>query len=256
MLVAFDVGNTNINIGVFDETGKPAKQWRIKTDINKTYDEFGVLVLQLFEYNNISIKDIEGIIVSSVVPDLMFNLEAGIRKYLGLEPIIVTSDLDLGITINYDKPAALGSDRICNAVAAYTIYGGPVIIVDIGTAGTICGVSSKGEFLGGAILPGPRSLIDAMYLKTSRLPKINLEKPSKVIGTNTIDGMQAGIIFGYAGAINEIVKRVKREMGEDNITVIGTGGLVQLIMDEVECINEIYDYLTLEGLRIIFERNR
>lgn len=256
MIVVFDVGNTNINIGVFGVDNKIVKQWRIKTDYNKTYDEYGVLLHQLFDYNKVSLKSIEGIIVSSVVSEVMFNLEAGIRKYLGLEPTIVSSKLELGIKIAYDNPAALGSDRICNAVGAYSIYGGPVIIVDIGTAATVCAVNSKGEFLGGAILPGPKSLVEAMYLNTSRLPKICLSKPTKAIGTNTIDGMISGLIFGYAGAIDEVVRRVKLEVNEDNVTVIGTGGLMALIIDEVECVNEIHDNLTLEGLKIIFEKNR
>lgn len=256
MIVTFDVGNTNINIGVFGFDAKIVKQWRIKTDNNKTFDDYGVLLYHLFEYNNVSLKSIEGIIVSSVVPEVMFNLEAGIRKYLGLEPIIVSNDLILGIKINYDNPETLGSDRICNAVGAYNIYGGPVIIVDVGTAVTVCAVNSQAEFLGGAILPGPKSIIEAMHMKTASLPKISLRKPSKAIATNTVDGMLAGLVYGNAGAIDGVVKRVKREMNEENITVIGTGGLMSFIIDEVECINEIYDNLTLEGLRIIFEMNK
>lgn len=256
MIVAFDVGNTNINIGVFGTDKKILKQWRIKTDHKKTYDEYGILLHQLFDYHNVSLKAIEGIIVSSVVPDIMFDLDTGIRKYLGLEPVVISTELDLGIKINYDNPALLGSDRICNIVGAYNLYGGPIIIVDMGTATTICAVNSQGEFLGGAILPGPRSLAEAMYVKSARLPKIGLSKPTKVIGTNTVDGMRAGLMYGYVGAIDGVVQRVKREMKEDNVTVIGTGGLMSLFIDEVECINEIYDYLTLEGLRIIFERNR
>lgn len=256
MIVAFEVGNTNISVGVYNKESKAWKQWRIKTDVDKTFDEYGILFMQLFEHHRISLKEVEGIILSSVVPEIMFNLETGIRKYLKLEPIIVTSDLDLGINIKYDNPRQLGVDRICNAVAAYSMYGGPVIIVDMGTATTICAVNKDGDFLGGSILPGIRSMIDALTIKAPKLPKILIDKPLKAIGTNTADGINGGIVYGYASMIDGLIRRFKKEMKEDNITVIGTGGLIQTISDEVGSINEIYDNLSLEGLRILFERNK
>lgn len=256
MIIAFDVGNTNVTLGAYDNQTKKWTKWRIQTDVNKTYDEIGVLLLSLFRSSNIDINNIDGVIVSSVASDGMFNLEKSIRKYLKLEPIIVSSDLDLGISIRYDNPKQLGTDRICNAVGAYHLYGGPVIVVDMGSATTVCAINEDGEFLGGVILPGLKSMIDALVLKAPKLPRISLEKPSGIIATNTVDGINAGVVYGYAAMIDGIINEIQKEMNVDSVTVVGTGGLIQIIEDEFDSVNEIYEELTLEGLRIIYERNK
>lgn len=255
MILVIDVGNTNITLGVYDEK-KLLVHWRMGTDREKTSDEFGLFFVNLFNHEKLDISKVEAVIVASVVPPIMYSLEHAIRKYFKLDPIIVGPGVKTGINIKYENPKEVGADRIVNAVAALEIYGGPVIIVDFGTATTFCAITSKGEYLGGVICPGIKISAEALFQRAAKLPRIELAKPESVIGRNTVVSMQSGIVFGYLGQVDYIVKRMKKEMHEDNIKVIATGGLARLISSESETIDEINGLLTLEGLRIIFEKNK
>jgi len=255
MILVMDVGNTNIVLGVY-EGKKLLYHWRLGTDKNKTSDEFGMFIKSLFDYEKLDIGKVESVILASVVPPIMYSIEHAIRKYFKLEPIIIGPGIKTGINIKTENPKELGADRIVNAVAAYEIYGSAVIIVDFGTATTFCVVSSKGEYLGGVICPGIKISAEALYEKAAKLPRIDLTKPENVIGRNTVQGMQSGIVYGYVGQVDYIVKRIKKEMREEKVKVIATGGLARLIASESETIDEINSLLTLEGLRIIYERNR
>jgi type III pantothenate kinase len=255
MIFVMDVGNTNIVLGVF-EGKKLLSHWRMGTDKNKTSDEFGMFILNLFYYKNIDINKIEAVVISSVVPPIMYTIEHTIRKYFKLEPMIVGPGIKTGINIKTENPREVGADRIVNAVAAYENYKCPLIIVDFGTATTFCAVSSKGEYLGGAICPGMVISAEALYQKAAKLPRIDLTKPDNVIGKNTVFSMQSGLVYGYVGQVDYIVKRMKKEIGEEKIRVIATGGLARLIAGESREIDEVETFLSLEGLRIIHEKNR
>lgn len=255
MIVVVDVGNTNIVFGVYDGK-KLLNHWRMSTDRDKTSDEFGMFLMNIFAYDKIDISDIEAVVIASVVPPIMYSLEHAIRKYLKLEPIVVGPGIKTGINIKYENPREVGADRIVNAVAALEIYKPPFIIVDFGTATTFCAVSSNGEYLGGVICPGIKISAEALFQKAAKLPRIDLAKPDTVIGRNTVSSMQSGIVYGYVGSVDYIVKRIKKEMKEDNIKVIATGGLARLIASESETIDEINGLLALEGLRIIYEKNK
>ena len=226
------------------------------TDKEKTSDEFGMFIVSLFKHEGLDPGAIEAIIIASVVPPIMYSLEHAIRKYFNKEPIVVGPGIKTGINIKYENPREVGADRIVNAVAAYELYGGPLVIVDFGTATTFCAISSKGEYLGGIICPGIKISADALFQKAAKLPRIDLAKPEYVIGRNTVVSMQAGIIYGYVGQVDYLVRRMKREMKESNIKVIATGGLARMIASESETIDEINGLLTLEGLRLIYERNK
>lgn len=255
MIFVLDVGNTNITLGVY-EGKKLINYWRINTDRGKSSDEFGMFILDLFRYENIKITDIKAIVIASVVPPIMYSLEHALRKYFKIEPIIVGPGVKTGINIKYDNPKEVGSDRIVNAVAACNLYGSPVIIVDFGTATTFCAISSKNEYLGGVICPGIRISAEALYQKTAKLPRIEIAKPDNVIGKDVVTSMQSGMVYGYIGKVDYVVKRIKKEMDEDNIKVIATGGLARLIASESETIQKINGLITLEGLRIIYEMNK
>lgn len=255
MIVVMDVGNTNIVLGIYSG-GKLLMHWRMGTDREKTSDEFGMFFVNLFRHEGFDPKAVEAVIIASVVPPIMYSIEHAVRKYFKVEPIVVGPGIKTGINIKYENPREVGADRIVNAVAAYEIYGGPLIIVDFGTATTFCAVSSKGEYLGGVICPGIKISAEALFQRAAKLPRIELMKPETVIGRNTVVSMQSGIVFGYVGQVDFIVRRMKKEMKEENIRVVATGGLARMISSESETIDEINGLLTLEGLRIIYERNK
>jgi type III pantothenate kinase len=254
MILVVDVGNTNIVLGIF-EGKKLIKSWRISTNKDKTVDEYGIQIRVLFHFSNIKHENIEAVVISSVVPPVMPVLETMTIKYFGMKPLIVGPGVKTAMTIKYDNPKEVGADRIVNAIAAYEMYGGPLIVVDFGTATTFDAISKEGEYLGGAIAPGIGISTEALYTRAAKLPRIELVKPKAVIGKNTVTSMQSGIIFGFAGQTEGIITRMKKEIG-GKVYVIATGGLAELISKESGSIDKINPNLTLEGLRIIYERNK
>jgi type III pantothenate kinase len=255
MILVFDVGNTNIVLGAYKED-KLMDFWRVSTDTQKTADEYGIIIKHMFVHQGYNIDDVEAVIISSVVPPIMYTLEHMARKYFKREPLVIGPGIKTGMNIKYDNPKEVGADRIVNAVAGYELYGGPLIIVDFGTATTYCAISKSGEYLGGAISPGIRISMDALYQRTAKLPRVELVKPDSVICKNTISSIQSGVIYGYVGQVDYIVRRMKKELGAENAKVIATGGLSKLIATESETIDVVNGLLTLEGLRIIYERNK
>jgi len=258
VIFVLDAGNTNIVLGIFKEN-ELIVECRIGTDSKRTADEYGIQVLELFNHNKIDLKEIEGVIISSVVPNIMYSIEHMIRKYFKVNPIVVGPGVKTGINIKYDNPKSVGADRIVNAVAAHDIYKKPLIIIDFGTATTYCAVTKKGDYLGGAICPGIKISADALFEKAAKLPRIELIKPSHIICKNTVSSMQSGIVYGYIGQVDYIVTKMKEEMksfGEEDPYVIATGGLAGLIFQESATIDEVNPFLTLEGLRIIYEKNK
>lgn len=258
MLLVVDVGNTNIVLGVY-EGKKLLVDWRLSTGVPRTADEYGITIINLFEKTDIDFKTVESVIISSVVPTVMYSLEHAIRKYFKVEPLIVGPGVKNGINIKYDNPKEVGADRIVNAVAAHEIYKCSLIIIDFGTATKFCAVGKNGDYYGGAICPGIKTSIDALFEKAAKLPRIELIKPPTVICKNTIQNMQSGIIYGNVGQVDYIVDKMKKEMidfGEDEPFVVATGGMAYLIASESKKINKVNPYLTLEGLRIIYEKNR
>lgn len=254
MLLVFDIGNTNTVLGVYDGDNL-VRDWRINTDLNKTSDEYGVLIKSLFDASNISLSVVDAIIVSSVVPAVMHSLENFCRKYCNISPMVVGPGIKTGLNIKYEDPKMVGADRIVNAVAAISKYNCPVIIIDFGTATTYCAVSKKGEYIGGAISPGMKISSEALFQKASKLPRVELVTPETVICKDTVSAMQAGIIYGYAGQVEKIVGLMKKELKDEGTLVIATGGLANMISQETNAIDVIDPNLTLEGLRIIYEKN-
>lgn len=254
MLLAVDVGNTNIVLGVFE--GKSLKvSWRISTNRQQTGDEYGIIIKNLFMQTGIDDCLLDGIIVSSVVPPLMFALEDMSKRYFRLAPLVVGPGIKTGLNLLVDNPKEVGADRIVNAVAGYELYGGPLIIVDFGTATTFDAISARGDYLGGAIAPGIGISTEALFQRAAKLPRVELTRPKKVIGRDTVSSMQSGIIFGFAGQVDGIVRRMMHEFTEKP-QVIATGGMAALIGNESETLEIINPLLTLEGLRMIFSRNK
>ncbi|MDD4146301.1 MAG: type III pantothenate kinase [Clostridia bacterium] len=254
MLLVIDVGNTHTVLGIYQDEHL-LKHWRISTKLNRTVDEYGVFLRNLFLHNDLDYHEIKDIVVSSVVPPLILTLEGIARRYFELEPLIIGPGVKTGMPLLYDNPREIGADRIVNAVAGYELYGGPLLIVDFGTATTFCVISKKGEYLGGAITVGLDVAMEALFQKTAKLPRIELKKPFKVIGRNTEASMQSGLYYGFVGQVEGIVRRIKEEMGEDLFVVV-TGGMSKFIVSESAIIDKVDPFLTLEGLKIIYKRNR
>lgn len=255
MILVVDIGNTNIVLGVY-RGRELLHHFRLSTARQSTVDEYGVLIHNLFHMSDISFKDVEGVIISSVVPPLVQVIVEMCVKYIGKDPLLVGPGIKTGLNLRYENPREVGADRIVNAVAAIEQYKCPLVVVDFGTATTFDCIDAGANYLGGAIVPGLGISTEALYQRASKLPRIELEKPKKVIGRNTVHAMQAGIIFGYAGQVEGIVRRIKQEMNAPVLKVIATGGLAPLIAGETDCIDEVNPMLTLEGLRIIYYRNK
>lgn len=254
MLLAIDVGNSNIVLGLYD--GDRLKgDWRLATDKQKTADEYGALFSMLLQSNDLAIKRVKTIIISSVVPPMNQTIELAITKYVGKKPAFVGPGIKTGINIRLDNPRELGADRLVNAVAVLHLYGGPAIIVDYGTATTYCSLAKSGDYFGGAIGPGLNISAEALFAKTAQLASIKIRKPDMVIGKNTIQALESGIYYGFIGQTRELINRIKKEMGT-NPKVVATGGLATLISEELTDIDLVNPHLTLEGLRIIGELNR
>src|SRR5574337_213093 len=253
MLLALDVGNTNMVVGVF-ENKELRVHWRISTRRDGTSDEYGMLISNLLHLAGLEPGQISALIIASVVPPLQSSLEEMAHRYFRIAPLVVGLGTKTGMSILYDSPREVGADRIVNAVAAFEAYGGPAIVIDFGTATTCDAVSAKGEYIGGVIAPGIGIAAEALFARTAKLPRIDIAKPTSVVGKTTVTSMQSGLFFGYLGLVEGIVTRMREEMG-GNPVIIGTGGLAQLILAESPSIKHVDPLLTLTGLRIIYERN-
>jgi len=254
MLLCVDIGNTNIKLGLYAGDQLVTK-WRIFTDESKLADEYGVLLLSLFETENINKDEIDGCAISSVVPELTIAFKELVMRHLGLEPVIVGDVKHPVIHINADNPKEVGSDLISNAVGAVALYGAPCIVIGFGTATTFSAISVKGEFEGVAIAPGIITAAASLFEAGAMLPAVDIHKPDKVIGKNTIQSLQSGLIYGFAGLVEGLVARIKQELGGE-AKVVATGGLANMIADEVTCIDAVEPELTLLGVRIIYEKNK
>jgi len=258
MLLAVDVGNTNTVLGLYRLDGQEpelAAHWRITTHRAQTVDEYGVFFVNLFELNGLAPSQVKHIIISSVVPPIDSTLRQVCEEYFHIQPLFVEPGIKTGMPVLQDNPADLGADRLVNAIAAFDRYGGPCIVVDFGTATTFDVISAKGEYLGGAISPGLGISADALFSRAARLGRIDIKRPAKVIGTNTVTHLQSGLYYGYIGLVDGILERMIAELGQP-AKVIATGGLARQISADSRFIAEIDDMLTLDGLRILFERNR
>jgi type III pantothenate kinase len=262
MLLAIDVGNTNTVLGLYRLEGeKPelAAHWRVTTHRTQTADEYGVLFVNLFEMNGMAPSQVSHIIISSVVPPVEGTLREVCENYFHTQPLFVEPGIKTGMPILQETPADLGADRLVNAVAAFERYGGPCVVVDFGTATTFDVISAKGEYLGGAIAPGLGLSAEALFSRAARLTRVDIKRPAKVIGTNTVTHLQSGLYFGYIGLVDGILERIIAELGAElgaPARVIATGGLARQIAEDSRFIAEIDDMLTLDGLLILFERNR
>ncbi len=253
MLLAIDVGNTNIMLGAY-RSEKLERCWRISTNRNQTEDEYGVIIRNLFQQSGLQAECIHGMIISSVVPSLRFPLVKMAEKYFKVSPLIVGPGIKTGLNILYDNPREIGADRVVNAVAGIDLYGGPLIIVDFGTATTFCAISENGDYLGGSIAPGVAISTEALFEKAAKLPRVEIVKPNRIIGKDTITSIQIGIYYGFVGQVDGIVRRMIKEFAEKPF-VVATGGLASLIIKESETIDEVNPFLTLAGLRVIYNKN-
>lgn len=254
MIICMDVGNTNIKYAIFDKD-KLILSFRVATEHKKTSDEYGGQLLSILANNKIGACDIKGGIISSVVPQLDYTLERMCQTYLKIKPLMLAPGLKTGLNLRVDNAKEVGADRVVNNVAAVKKYGAPLIIVDFGTATTFNVIDVKGEFIGGVIAPGIKGSLDSLVNGTAKLPRVEIERPATVIGKNTITNMQSGIVFGFAGLVEYIVKKIKREMKCENVSTVATGGFSEVIAKEVSCIDYVDKLLTLEGLKYLYDLN-
>lgn len=255
MLLTVDVGNTNITLGLFDGD-KVFATFRINTQMLRTSDEYGSQIAEMIARKGIDTKNIKDVIISSVVPKVMYSLKSGIIKYFGIDPMIVGIGTKTGIKINRTDPREVGSDRIVDAVAAYELYGGPCIVVDFGTATTYDLIGEKGTFEAGVTSPGIKICAKALWNETAKLPEVEIKKPESILGKDTISSMQAGIVYGYIGQTEYIIDCMKKESGLDNLKVIATGGMGRIIYENTQSIDVYDNELTLQGMRIIYEKSK
>jgi type III pantothenate kinase len=253
MLLAIDIGNTNITLGLY-AGDKLKEHWRLATGHEKMPDEYGDLMLKLFQRSDVSAENIHAIAMASVVPPLTGTFREACRRFLLCEPMIVDASVKTGVRILYDDPDQVGADRIVDAAAAYRLYGGPACIVDFGTATTFDAISSEGDYLGGAIAPGIRIAAEALFQRTSKLPKVDFNRPPTAIGRNTVHSLQSGLLLGYVGLVEGMIGRFRAELGPET-KVIATGGLAEVIAEETNLITFLAPWLTLDGLKIIYELN-
>ncbi|MCX4319809.1 MAG: type III pantothenate kinase [Lachnospiraceae bacterium] len=255
MLLTIDVGNTNFTFGIFNDRDL-LTTFRMTTKQLRTSDEYGISIIDMLERNQISKSDIQGVIISSVVPNVMHSLTSAVIKYLDITPTIVGPGIKTGIRVMTENPKQIGADRIVDAVAAYDLYGGPALVLDFGTATTYDLVDGRGAFVAGVTAPGIRTSAQALWNEAAKLPEIEIKKPASILAQETISSMQAGLVYGQIGQTEYIVKHMIKESGYDNVKVVATGGLGRIIANETDCI-DIYDpILTLSGLRLIFEKQK
>jgi len=254
VLLVVDIGNTNVTLGLFRGQDL-AGSWRLRTEVHRTADEYAVLLKSLLDGGHLSSSDIKEAIIASVVPPLVATFQEALEKHLGVKALVVDVGIRTGVRICTDNPREVGADRICNTVAAYRLYGGPAIVIDFGTATTFDVVSEEGEYLGGAIAPGIEVALEALFKHAAKLPSVELTRPKHAIGKNTVASMQSGLIFGYVGLVEGIVRRIKRELG-GKARVIATGGLAPVIVRETSVVEITSPDLTLVGLRMIHDLNQ
>ena len=254
MLLTIDIGNTNLTLGLYRGEERTAA-WRLATAHERMPDEYGLQLLGLLEHAGCPLSEVEGIVLASVVPPLTGTLSQACETYLGRRPLVVDAGVKTGVRIHYDDPRAVGADRVVDAAAVKKLYGGPACVVDFGTATTFEAISAEGDFLGGAIAPGIGIAAEALYQRTAKLQRVDLARPPAAIGRNTVHAIQSGLLFGYVGLVEGMVARFRKELGP-NMKVIGTGGLVDLLAAETDVIEIKAPWLTLDGLRLIWEMNQ